>query len=160
LNEKELFKTLEIIESYIVRRMVCNKPTNALNKVFASLFSDILDITNFNFEKFSKYFSTLLFSKKGSAIFPDDEEFRADFTSRDSYNLKNIKFILLRLENKDNNEKVDMATLSIEHFMPQTLTNSWKAKLGDKYQLVHDKYLHNIGNLSLSSDNTQRYKLG
>jgi hypothetical protein len=160
LNEKELFKTLEIIESYIVRRMVCNKPTNALNKVFASLFSDILDITNFNFENFSKYFSTLLFSKKGSAIFPDDEEFRADFTSRDSYNLKNIKFILLRLENKDNNEKVDMATLSIEHFMPQTLTNSWKAKLGDKYQLVHDKYLHNIGNLSLSGDNTQRYKLG
>ena len=159
MNEKELFKTLEIIESYIVRRMVCNKPTNALNKVFASLFSDILDITNFNFEKFSKYFSTLLFSKKGSAIFPDDEEFRADFTSRDSYNLKNIKFILLRLENKDNNEKVDMTTLSIEHFMPQTLTNSWKAKLGDKYQLVHDKYLHNIGNLSLSGDNTQRYKL-
>ena len=160
MNEKELFKTLEIIESYIVRRMVCNKPTNALNKVFASLFSDILDITNFNFENFSKYFSTLLFSKKGSTIFPDDEEFRADFTSRDSYNLKNIKFILLRLENKDNNEKVDMTTLSIEHFMPQTLTNSWKAKLGDKYQLVHDKYLHNIGNLSLSSDNTQRYKLG
>lgn len=155
LNEKELFKTLEIIESYIVRRMVCNKPTNALNKVFASLFSDILDIPNFNFENFSKYFSTLLFSKKGSAIFPDDEEFRADFTSRDSYNLKNIKFILLRLENKDNNEKVDISTLSIEHFMPQTLTNSWKVKLGDKYQIIHDRYLHNIGNLSLSGDNSQ-----
>ena len=155
LSEKELFKTLEIIESYIVRRMVCNKATNALNKVFASLFSDILDITDFSFDKFTKYFATLLFSKKGSAIFPDDEEFRADFTSRDSYNLKNIKFILLRLENRDNNEKVDISTLSIEHFMPQTLTNSWKAKLGDKYQIIHDRYLHNIGNLSLSGDNTQ-----
>lgn len=155
LSEKELSKTLEIIESYIVRRMVCNKATNALNKVFASLFSDILDITDFSFDKFTKYFATLLFSKKGSAIFPDDEEFRADFTSRDSYNLKNIKFILLRLENRDNNEKVDISTLSIEHFMPQTLTNSWKAKLGDKYQIIHDRYLHNIGNLSLSGDNTQ-----
>jgi len=39
--------------------------------------------------------------------------------------------------------------------MPQTLTNSWKAKLGDKYQIIHDRYLHNIGNLSLSGDNTQ-----
>lgn len=39
--------------------------------------------------------------------------------------------------------------------MPQTLTNSWKVKLGDKYQIIHDKYLHNIGNLSLSGDNTQ-----
>jgi uncharacterized protein with ParB-like and HNH nuclease domain len=155
INDKQLFITLEIIESYIIRRMVCNKATNALNKVFASLFSDILEMPNFSYEHFSKYFATILFSKRGSAIFPDDEEFRADFTSRDAYNLKNIKFILLRLENKDNNEKVDIATLSIEHFMPQTLTNSWRAKLGDKYQLIHDKYLHNIGNLSLSGDNTQ-----
>lgn len=155
ISDKELFRTLGIIESYIVRRMVCNKPTNALNKVFASLFSDILEMSNFSFENFSKYFATILFTKKGSAVFPDDEEFRADFTSRDAYNLKNIKFILLRLENKDNNEKVDIASLSIEHFMPQTLTNSWKAKLGDKYQIIHDRYLHNIGNLSLSGDNTQ-----
>ncbi|MBW6488764.1 DUF262 domain-containing protein [Sulfurimonas sp.] len=155
INEQELFVTLEIIESYIIRRMVCNKATNALNKVFASLFSDILEMPNFMYEQFSKYFATILFSKRGSAIFPDDEEFRADFTSRDAYNLKNIKFILLRLENKENNEKVDIATLSIEHFMPQTLTNSWRAKLGDNYQLIHDKYLHNIGNLSLSGDNTQ-----
>jgi len=146
---------LEIIESYIVRRMVCNKPTNALNKVFASLFSDIVEIQNFSYENFGRYFATILFSKKGSAIFPDDEEFRAEFTSRDAYNLKNIKFILLRLENRDNNEKVDIATLSIEHFMPQTLTNSWKAKLGDKYQSIHDRYLHSIGNLSLSGDNAQ-----
>lgn len=155
MSEKELFVTLEIIESYIIRRMVCNKATNALNKVFASLFSDMLEIQNFSYEYFSKYFATILFSKRGSAVFPDDEEFRADFTSRDAYNLKNIKFILLRLENKDNNEKVDIATLSLEHFMPQTLSNSWRAKLGDKYQLIHDKYLHNIGNLSLSGDNTQ-----
>ena len=155
INDKQLFMTLEIIESYIFRRMVCNKATNALNKVFASLFSDILEMPNFMYEQFSKYFATILFSKRGSAVFPDDEEFRADFTSRDAYNLKNIKFILLRLENKENNEKVDIATLSIEHFMPQTLTNSWRAKLGDNYQLIHDKYLHNIGNLSLSGDNTQ-----
>lgn len=155
ISEKELFVTLEIIESYIIRRMVCNKATNALNKVFASLFSDILEMPNFIYEQFSKYFATILFLKRGSAVFPDDEEFRADFTSRDAYNLKNIKFILLRLENKENNEKVDIVTLSIEHFMPQTLSNSWRAKLGDNYQLIHDKYLHNIGNLSLSGDNTQ-----
>jgi len=154
IGEKELFRTLNIIESYIIRRMVCNKPTNALNKVFASLFSDILETPTFNFENFSKYFATILFSKRGSAIFPDDEEFRADFTSRDAYGLKNIKFILLRLENKDNNEKEDIATLSIEHFMPQTLTNSWKAKLGKNYEIIHNQYLHNIGNLSLSGDNT------
>lgn len=155
ITQKELLNTFNIIESYVIRRMVCNKPTNALNKIFASLFDEIKSIPNFTYEKFSNYFVSILLSKKGSGIFPSDEEFRGEFCSRDAYNLKNIKFILLRLENKDNNEKVDGAILSIEHVMPQTLSTAWKVKLGDKYELVHDKYLHNIGNLSLSGDNTQ-----
>lgn len=155
ITQKELLNTFNIIESYVIRRMVCNKPTNALNKIFASLFVEIKSIQNFSYEKFSNYFVSILLSKKGSGTFPNDEEFRGEFCSRDAYNLKNIKFILLRLENKDHNEKVDSAILSIEHVMPQTLSTAWKVKLGDKYQLVHDKYLHNIGNLSLSGDNTQ-----
>jgi uncharacterized protein with ParB-like and HNH nuclease domain len=155
ITQKELLNTLNIIESYVVRRMVCNKPTNALNKIFASLFVEIQSSQNFSYEKFNNYFVSILLSKKGSGIFPNDEEFRGEFCSRDAYNLKNIKFILLRLENKDHNEKVDGTILSIEHVMPQTLSTTWKVKLGDKYQLVHDKYLHNIGNLSLSGDNTQ-----
>jgi uncharacterized protein with ParB-like and HNH nuclease domain len=155
IAQKELLNTLDIIESYVVRRMVCNKPTNALNKIFASLFVEIQNSENFSYEKFNNYFVSILLSKKGSGVFPNDEEFRGEFCARDAYNLKNIKFILLRLENKDHNEKVDGTILSIEHVMPQTLSTAWKVKLGDKYQLVHDKYLHNIGNLSLSGDNTQ-----
>ncbi len=155
IQPKELLTTFDIIESYVIRRIICSKPTNALNKIFASLFDEIKSIEKFSYEKFSSYFVSVLLSKRGSGIFPDDEDFRADFSSKDAYNLKNIRFILLRLENKDNNEKVDINTLSIEHFMPQTLSNSWKVKLGDRYQQIHDRYLHNIGNLSLSGDNTQ-----
>ena len=155
ISQKELLNTFNIIESYVIRRMVCNKPTNALNKIFASLFVEIKSIQNFSYEKFSNYFVSILLSKKGSGTFPNNEEFRGEFCSRDAYNLKNIKFILLRLENKDHNEQVDGAILSIEHVMPQTLSTAWKVKLGDKYQFIHDKYLHNIGNLSLSGDNTQ-----
>ena len=95
------------------------------------------------------------FQKKGYGVFPDDNEFHASFTTRDSYNLKNLKFLLLRLENKDNKEKVEISSLTIEHLMPQTLSNSWKVRLGDKYLHIHEKYLHNIGNLSLSGDNFQ-----
>lgn len=155
ISQKELLITFDIIESYVIRRIICSKPTNALNKIFASLFDEIKSIEKFSYEKFSSYFVSVLLSKRGSGIFPDDKDFRAELTSKDAYNLKNIKFILLRLENKNNNEKVDINTLTIEHFMPQTLSNSWKVKLGDKYQQIHDRYLHNIGNLSLSGDNIQ-----
>jgi len=155
ITQTQLINTLELIESYFIRRMVCNKTTNALNKVFATIYNDVLKMTLFDFSNFYKCLATVLFSKKGSGVFPDDNVFHAAFTTRDSYNLKNIKFLLLRLENKDNNEKVEISSLTIEHFMPQTLSNAWKVKLGDKYQSIHEKYLHNIGNLSLSGDNTQ-----
>ena len=39
--------------------------------------------------------------------------------------------------------------------MPQTLTHAWKVHLGDKFQNIHDLYVHNIGNLSLTADNSE-----
>lgn len=39
--------------------------------------------------------------------------------------------------------------------MPQTLTNSWKVHLGDKFQSIHNMYVHNIGNLSLTAHNSE-----
>ena len=152
---EELLNTFKVIEAYVVRRAVCNKPANALNKIFAGLHDEIINIKNFNYGKFSNFFVSVLLSKKGSGIFPSDDEFRSEFCSRDAYNLKNIRYILLSLENNNNNERVDGAILTIEHVMPQVLSNTWKVKLGDKFQSVHDNFVHNIGNLTLSGDNSQ-----
>ena len=39
--------------------------------------------------------------------------------------------------------------------MPQKLTTKWKIELGDKSNEVYEKYLHNIGNLTLSGYNSE-----
>ena len=155
IDKENLLKSLDILESYIVRRAICNQATNALNKVFASLYSELLEIKEFKNSQISKYINALLISKKGSAIFPNNEMFKSDFISRDMYNIKNKLFFLWKLENKDNNEKVDISNLSIEHYMPQTLTHAWKVHLGNNFQNIHDLYVHNIGNLSLTADNSE-----
>lgn len=155
IDKENLLKSLNILESYIVRRAICNQATNALNKVFASLYSELLEIKEFKNSQISKYINALLISKKGSAIFPNNEMFKSDFISRDMYNIKNKLFFLWKLENKDNNEKVDISNLSIEHYMPQTLTHAWKVHLGNSFQNIHDLYVHNIGNLSLTADNSE-----
>jgi hypothetical protein len=36
--------------------------------------------------------------------------------------------------------------LSIEHIMPQTLTDEWKTMLGPNWAETHKKYLHTSGN--------------
>ena len=49
---------------------------------------------------------------------------------------------------------MDNGELTIEHVMPQTLTQEWKESLGDDWELVHNKYLHTIGNLTLTAYNS------
>ncbi|MCP8340940.1 HNH endonuclease family protein, partial [Clostridioides difficile] len=101
--------------------------------------------------------------KKSSQRFPTDSEFSNAFETKDIYNTKskNKLYILERLENYNNKEIVDLENLinnnmlNIEHIMPQTLTNKWKESLGDNYKEIHDKYLHTIGNLTLTGYNSK-----
>ncbi|GAA7379799.1 hypothetical protein MM0344_11320 [Helicobacter pylori] len=39
--------------------------------------------------------------------------------------------------------------------MPQKLTEEWERDLGENFQAIHDKYLHTIGNLTLTGYNSK-----
>lgn len=39
--------------------------------------------------------------------------------------------------------------------MPQKLTEEWERDLGENFQEIHDKYLHTIGNLTLTGYNSE-----
>lgn len=46
-------------------------------------------------------------------------------------------------------ERVDPTQLTIEHIMPETLTQDWKRYLGENWEDVYYTYVHTIGNLTL-----------
>lgn len=73
----------------------------------------------------------------------------------DFYNFKRKKYFFERLENFERNERVYTHEYTIEHIMPQTLTEEWKRDLGENFQAIHDKYLHTIGNLTLTGYNQE-----
>ena len=52
-------------------------------------------------------------------------------------------------------KKIDMENLQIEHIMPQKLNDSWKNNLGSEWEYVHEKFSHNIGNLTLTAYNSE-----
>lgn len=145
-----------LTENYLLRRSVCDLPTNALNKIFLLLHREILryDGTEADYVEKLKY---ALLTKKERARFPDDAEFAAAFAERQIYqmNSKNKIYILERLENagtaedKDIYRHCDEGEYSIEHIMPQHLTPAWIQELGPDYQRVHEVWLHRIANLTL-----------
>ncbi len=58
------------------------------------------------------------------------------------------------MENFDTKEPVNTKECTIEHVMPQSLTPKWEYDLGENLKEIHEKYLHTIGNLTLTGYNS------
>lgn len=162
ITEEKLSKALEIIENFIVRREICSLPTNIFNKLFVQIGAEVdKEIKNNNMDYYDVFCYKLL-SKTGKSRFPNNHDFREHFDSYDLYNAKSSmkKYILERLENFGNKELVaveqliDEKKLTIEHIMPQTLSDEWKQQLGKNWEIIKEKYLNTIGNLTLTAYNS------
>ena len=167
LSDEEKYRVLDIVEAYWARRIICNLPSNALNKVFATLHRDVLNNMNKAVEGTNPTYTDvlvyLLLKKGRSSVFPKDDEVKEDFATRQVYKMPaNLRmFILERMENRDSKECHDVVkqltekTISIEHIMPQTLSDKWKEALGDEWERIHQQYLHTMANLTLTGYNSQ-----
>ena len=167
LSDEEKYRVLDIVEAYWARRIICNLPSNALNKVFATLHRDVLNNMNKAVEGTNPTYTDvliyLLLKKGRSSVFPKDDEVKEDFATRQVYKMPaNLRmFILERMENRDSKECHDVVkqltekTISIEHIMPQTLSEKWKDALGEEWERIHQQYLHTMANLTLTGYNSQ-----
>ena len=151
ISKEELIELLKYLESYVFRRAICGIPTNSLNKTFANLYKEI------DVEKYLESFKAALLLKDSYRKFPKNKEFKEQLTIKDVYNFRSRNYLLRKLENHNRKELVNVESYTIEHVMPQNekLPNGWKTELGDNWKDVHDKYLHTIGNLTLTGYNSE-----
>ncbi|WQX64302.1 DUF262 and DUF1524 domain-containing protein [Helicobacter pylori] len=147
LSNQDFIPIIALIESYICRRAVCGLGTNSLNKVFPFVTKKINK--DQYLESIKVHFGYLTEKQR----FPNNDEFKEHFITIDFYRFKKKKYFFERLEKFDTEEPVDTQKCTIEHIMPQTLTEEWKRDLGENFQAIHDKYLHTIGNLTLTGYN-------
>lgn len=156
ITKDELLETMNIINSYLYRRTICNIPTNALNKVFASMAKGVSDLRS-NGKSHIESVSDYLMSKSGSSIFPRNEQFRKSFMELDIYNRGNrlALFTLYNIEKHKHKEVVELEQLTIEHIMPQTLTPKWNIDLGRDAEEIHKLYKDTIGNLTITKYNSE-----
>ena len=142
---------VRLVEAYVFRRAVCAIPTNSMNKTFAT-FGKALKKDCY-LESIQAHFLLL----PSYRSFPTDEEFRRDLHTRDLYHFPRRSFWLRRLENHGRKERVPVDEYTIEHIMPQNpdLSGAWRQELGPKWQQVQERYLHTLGNLTLTGYNAE-----
>jgi uncharacterized protein with ParB-like and HNH nuclease domain/predicted transport protein len=152
IKEDEFLEILNLLESYIFRRAICGIPTNSMNKTFATLYKEI------DKENYLESLKVVFILKDSYRKFPTNEEFMRNLTSKDVYNFRNRNYLLAKLENSQLvKEPVNLDKYSIEHILPQNpnLIDAWKADLGEKWKDIQSKYLHTIGNLTLTGYNSE-----
>lgn len=153
ISKEDFSRILSLIESYLTRRIILEHGSQGLNKVFVTFIRD------FDNNNPVKSFEIALLNKKGHHRFPNNEEIENAFLLRNVYTIKTNykKYILYSLERSLSNEVVDLTSqISIEHIMPQNIDNHiyWQDILGANWQDIHQKYLHTIGNLTLTAYNS------
>lgn len=152
LSLEALEQILRYLESYLVRRLFAGVPTQGLNKAFNTLCRQ-LDLNDC-----VSSLRHLLLTFQRSQIWPDDDWFRQSIVEQPVYGGKRIDRVKLLLESFGEiltKEQVNPENLTLEHIMPQTLTTEWKAMLGSKAEDVHKRWLHTLGNLTLTAYNSE-----
>lgn len=166
LSLEDIAEVCCLVESYLLRRILCDLPSNTLGKVFLTLCSDIkrLDGTYDHFIEKVKY---VLTNKKEKAAFPTDEAFAEGLRYKNIYAMptRYKAYIFERLENGNSAEykevyhRLDSGEYTIEHIIPQKLTPVWSMELGENAETIHNEWLHRLANLTLAAScYNSRYK--
>lgn len=149
LSADEFIEAIELLESFVFRRSVCDMQTRSLGQIFASLAYRITETQPLLSLKVA------LYRQGKKRRFPTDAEFREALETRDVYDMRTCFYLLDRLENFSK-ERIDTTLFTIEHVMPQNedLRPEWRTMLGGDWQAVQETWLHRLGNLTLTGYNS------
>ena len=152
ITQQEFVEILQMLESYVFRRAICGIPTNSMNKTFATLYKEV------DKENYLESFKAALLVKDSYRRFPSNDEFMRELMTKNIYKSRNTNYLLSKLENsRSSKESINLGQFSIEHILPQNLNLSeqWQSDLGENWKEIQEKYLHTLGNLTLTGYNTE-----
>ncbi len=123
---------------------ICNFSPREQEHVYYSLAFEIAT------GKYKQFADTLPLLAK---IYPNDQQFTASFIEYD--NQKPAKYILLKIEKYINQLPIDpnSSDITIEHILPQKLTDPWNDSFTPEQ---HQEYHKRLGNLTLLQKNLNK----
>ena len=160
ISHADLICCLQSVASYVVRARFVGRKIDLYN-CLRSVYSYDDNWYDGFVEKFKYYLSTKT---------PSDSEFRSSLLSFELYSGQRYEFCrhilavieryynpheTIELKTKIHYENKDVYAITVEHIMPQTLSNEWREYLGENALDIHDKYCDKLCNLTLIGYNTE-----
>lgn len=156
LSQAELEKVLGFLLNYSIRRLICEIGSNSLRGLYKTLYSRVFARSE---NKQHYYDSIVSFFQQLTSkdALPDDNSFILALKQNNLYRKNALcKYLLVSIEN-EGKEQLVTTNLTIEHVLPQTknLSTAWQQMLGENWQADRDRYLHTLGNLTLTGYNSE-----
>lgn len=151
INLDEFVRILNLTIAYVVRRTVCEIPTNSMSKTFTTLKNEIRP------DDYLNSVEAAFFYLDTYKRFPDDKEFKECLCKRNMYSIRISNYMYVKMENEGNKETIPYEGYTIEHILPQNknMRKEWKDALGENYEEIQAQYINNLGNLTLTKYNSE-----
>ncbi|MGO1479413.1 GmrSD restriction endonuclease domain-containing protein [Senegalia sp. (in: firmicutes)] len=153
INSEQLSEVITIINTYLIRRALCDLDTSSITRLFPTLLKDILEDCKEDYNDIIEVLKKNLINKNiGNAMYmPDDIELEDLIKNANMYSIRStLRVFFDKLEHHNNPAPVDLNSLNVEHIMPQTPTKKWLEEL-DIDEETYQRNLHRLGNLTLVS---------
>lgn len=147
-NVEELIKCLILLRDFLIRYRVV-APSGGGGTISAVVYNLIKKLKEL--DRTDEYYEIILFELSNSSTpagrFPNDAEFKEALMNFVGNNYARIILLIIE-ESEKKNISVPLSEVTVEHLMPQILSEYWKTYLGgkEKAEFIHEKYLNCIGN--------------
>ena len=156
IDDETLCKVLRLLLNYSIRRLICEVGSNSLRGLYKTLYGRVFNRPE-NKNNYYDAIVSFLLQLTSKDVMPSDAEFVVALKERNLYRKNALcKYLLVAIENQGK-EQIETDALTIEHIMPQNknLSTAWQRMLGTDWELVRERYLHTLGNLTLTGYNSE-----
>ena len=160
LNDQQLTKSLEVVESFLVRRMLVRATTKNHNRVLALAIEELRNGSRKQAGDFLEQFFANQTAE--SSYWPDDEEVQRELATLPIYRRlrrPRVRFVLEALEDQRRGfsaygptpmaeQRCPRGNLTIEHVMPRSWEANWPLQTGET-EYSRKQLVETLGNLTL-----------
>lgn len=153
ISDKQLADIISTLNSYLMRRALCDMDTSSITHYFPLLLKETLNKIDGDYTNIVTVFKKCLINENRGTPqeMPDNKKLKDRIYNANMYGISTwVNIFFRKLESHHNSTPVDFSKLSIEHLMPQTPTPQWLLAL-DTDKVTYEENVHRLGNLTFAS---------
>ena len=158
IDEPIVEKTVRLLLNYSIRRIMCEVSSNSLRGLYKSLYNRVFVLPEYKTkEKYYDAIVSFMLQMTSRDAIPHEDDFSYALVHKNLYRKNALcKYLLEHIENQGK-EQLVVDNLTIEHVMPQNknLSTAWQNMLGENWSDDRDRWLHTLGNLTLTGYNSE-----